>query len=194
MHRTLWHVPECFSGHLSCPLPSSQILPYPYRSSSSSASTRGPAGLLPDTVGSQTLSNPQYSKGIGIWHEWSFLVNLTDLSHLWAPRHPGRVDSQYSPKVKDSSPDMATQDLWCSSYQAASLASQRSHMLSPFNIHYTMFHYPHTFSYFNFNQNNFLNWFITLLPQVVWAYLASPGLQRSRQTALQLDTTDHLSF
>ena len=53
-------------------------------------------GLLSDTVGSQTLSNSQYSKGIGIWHDWSFLVNLTDLSHLWAPRHPGRVDSQYS--------------------------------------------------------------------------------------------------
>lgn len=69
----------------------------PNRSSSSSASTRRPAGLLSETVGSQMLSNSQYSKGTGIWHEWSFLVNLTDLSHLWAPGHPARVDSQYSP-------------------------------------------------------------------------------------------------
>ena len=91
----MWEI--TYTYMLICiPLPSSQILPYPHRSSSSSASTRGPAGLLSDTVGSQTLSNSQYSKGIGIWHDWSFLVNLTDLSHLWAPRHPGRVDSQYS--------------------------------------------------------------------------------------------------
>lgn len=92
-----WPVPEYCSGYLSFSLPSTQILPDPHRSSSSSASTRRPAGLLSETVGSQTLSNSQYSKGTGIWHEWSFLVNLTDLSHLWAPRHPARVDSQYSP-------------------------------------------------------------------------------------------------
>lgn len=47
--------------------------------------------------------------------------------------HPGTLPGlilNTALEVKDSSPDMATQDLWCSSYQAASLASQRSHTFS----------------------------------------------------------------
>lgn len=141
--------PECFSGH-TLPTPSqlSDTAIRPQKLTPVSASTRGPlTGLLPDTVGSQTLSNPQYSKGIGIWHEWSFLVG-----DAWVTfGHPGTLAGfvlNTALEVKDSSPECNTQDLWCSSYQQASLASQRSHMLSPFNIHYTMFHYPHTFSYF----------------------------------------------
>lgn len=108
-------------------LPSSQILPYPHRSSSSSASTRGPAGLLSDTVGSQTLSNSQYSKGYMTDHFlWIWLTWVTF-------GHPGTLAGlilNTALEVKDSSPDMATQDLWCSSYQGASLASQRSHTFS----------------------------------------------------------------
>ena len=47
--------------------------------------------------------------------------------------HPGTLAGlilNTAVEVKDSSPDMATQDLWCLSYQAASLASQRSHTFS----------------------------------------------------------------